>query len=220
MRSNNFMTVAGIGSDPSRQRRIVVTASQDDDEMDAADRARSIAARLGRRSVVLVGMMGAGKSSIGRRLAEALGLDFVDADTEIERAANKTIPELFTEHGEAYFRDGERRVIARLLSEGPQILATGGGAFMNEETRAAIAEAGLSVWLRADFETLMNRVRRKSHRPLLKDPDPEGVMRRLIKERDPIYAMADLSIHSRDVPHGVVVGEALDALDRHLADHV
>ncbi|MBB4304904.1 shikimate kinase [Rhodobium orientis] len=173
---------------------------------------------LGARSVVLVGMMGAGKTSIGRRLAAALGLAFVDADAEIESAANKTIPELFAEHGEAYFRSGERRVIARLLGEGPQVLATGGGAFMDAETRAAIAEGGISVWLKAEFPVLMERVRRKSHRPLLKDPDPEGVMRRLLAERDPVYATADITLHSRDVTHETIVSEGLAALNQYLSN--
>ena len=157
-----------------------MTKTPDRTTDDARNRTAAILKCLDRRSIVLIGMMGAGKSSIGRRLADALGLEFVDADTEIERAANKTIPELFEEHGETYFRDGERRVIARLLGEGPQILATGGGAFMDPQTRQAILDDGVSIWLRAEFEVLMNRVRRKSHRPLLKDPDPEGVMRRLL----------------------------------------
>lgn len=183
----------------------------------ASGKTASIRAKLGTRSIVLVGMMGAGKSSIGRRLATALGLEFVDADTEIERAANKTIPELFAEHGETYFRDGERRVIARLLGDGPQVLATGGGAFMDGETRAAITESGVSLWLKADFDTLMSRVRRKSHRPLLKNADPEGVMRRLLDEREPVYGLADITVGSRDVPHAEVVEDVLGALDRFLA---
>ncbi|HUG61362.1 MAG TPA: shikimate kinase [Methylomirabilota bacterium] len=168
---------------------------------------------LGDRSIVLVGMMGAGKSSVGKRLASRLGLHFVDADHAIEEAANQTIPEIFAEHGEPYFRDGERRVIIRLLREGRQVLATGGGAYVNDETRRAIAEAGLSVWLKADPGLLFERVKRRSNRPLLQTPDPEGALRRLVTERYPIYALADVTIVSRDVPHEVVVEDVLAALD-------
>ena len=136
----------------------------------AGKRAESaIVAALGRRSIVLVGMMGAGKSSVGRRLAARLGMPFVDADTEIEAAAGMTIPEIFSIHGEAYFRAGEARVIARLLDGGPQVLATGGGAFMNPDTRAAIRVKGISIWLKADFEVLLRRVKRRTDRPLLQD---------------------------------------------------
>jgi len=163
--------------------------------------------QLGARSVVLVGLMGCGKSSIGKRLAARLKLRFVDADDEIELAAGQSISDIFAEHGEAHFRDGERKVIARLLCEGPQVLATGGGAYMNPETRKYIAERGISVWLRADLKTLMKRVLRRDHRPLLQDPDPEGVMRRLMDQRYPIYGLADLRIDSRDVPHDVIVDE-------------
>ncbi len=173
----------------------------------------SIRARLGGRSVVLVGIMGAGKSSVGRRLAQRLGMDFVDADDEIEAAAKLTIAEIFESFGEAYFRDGERRVIARLLAEGPHVLATGGGAYMNAETREAIGRNGVSVWLKADFDVVMNRVRRRSHRPLLQKADPEGVMRELIATRYPLYALADLTVQSRDVPHETIVEEVLAALD-------
>lgn len=172
--------------------------------------------RLDGRVITLVGLMGCGKSSIGRRLANALGLPFVDADEQIEKAAQKTIEEIFRDHGEAYFREGERKVIQRLLCEGPQVLATGGGAFMDGETRARIKERGVSVWLRAELPVLMNRVRRRSNRPLLKKPDPEGVMRELIKQRYPVYADADLTIDSRDVGHEVIVLEIIDALDAHL----
>lgn len=172
----------------------------------------SIRQGLGRRSVVLVGMMGAGKSSVGRRLAGRLGLPFFDADTEIERAAGMTIPEIFAARGEADFRDGERRVIARLLGEGPIVLATGGGAWMSAETRARVAEQGLSVWLKADFDVLMRRVRKRSNRPLLRTADPEGTLRKLIEDRYPVYALADITVHSRDVPHDVVVQEIVDAL--------
>jgi shikimate kinase len=167
------------------------------------------------RSIVLVGLMGAGKTTVGRRLAERLGLPFIDADLEIERAAGKTIPEIFADHGEAYFRDGERRVIARLLDNGPQVLATGGGAFMNAETRTLIAGRGLSVWLRADLPLLMKRVRRRSNRPLLDTTDPEVVMRRLIDERYPVYAEAAITIDSRDLSHNVIVNDLLQALIEH-----
>jgi shikimate kinase len=164
------------------------------------------------RSVVLVGLMGCGKSSIGKRLASRLGLPFVDADDEIVRAANQSINEIFAEHGEAYFREGERRVIARLLANGPQVLATGGGAFMNAETRSTIRANGISVWLKAELPVLMKRVMKRDTRPLLKTGDPEAVMRNLIQTRYPIYAEADLEVESRDVPHDIIVNEILDAL--------
>jgi len=172
---------------------------------------------LGERSIVLVGLMGCGKSSVGRRLASRLGLGFVDADEEIERVAAKTIVEIFTDHGEAYFRDGERRVIARLLASGPQVLATGGGAFINPETRAKIRERGVSVWLRADLPVLMRRVSKRDTRPLLKSGDPEATMRDLMKKRYPVYAEADVTIESRDVPHDVIVNEVIVALKAKLA---
>lgn len=164
---------------------------------------------LGSRSIVLVGIMGCGKSTVGKRLAQRLGLEFVDADSEIERAANMTVSEIFAAHGEAYFRSGEERVIARLLSEGPQVLATGGGAFMSEATRAEISQYGLSVWLKVDFETVMARVRRRSTRPLLQNPDPEGTMRKLLAEREPVYATAALTVTSKDVPHDAVVDQIM-----------
>ncbi|HWB44560.1 MAG TPA: shikimate kinase [Hyphomicrobiaceae bacterium] len=179
-------------------------ATQEDSE-------RSITDALGARSLVLVGMPGCGKSAVGRRLAPRLGLSFVDADEEIERAAGKTIMEIFADHGEAYFRDGERRVIARLLRSGPQVLATGGGAFMVEETRDNIRRAGISIWLRADLPLLLRRVLKRDTRPLLKD-EPEAVMRRLIEERYPIYATADITVESRDVPHETIVSEIIAAL--------
>jgi shikimate kinase len=178
-------------------------------------RAERIRAALATRSIVFVGMMGAGKTTVGRRVAARLDLPFVDVDVEIERAAAQTIPEIFAEHGETYFRDGERRVIARLLAEGPQVLATGGGAFMNAETRTAIAEAGVSVWLEAAPEVLWNRVRHRTHRPLLANPDPEGTLRRLVAERYPTYALADLTVPSRDAPKDLVADEIVEALDRH-----
>ena len=168
--------------------------------------------KLGRRSIVLVGLMGAGKSSVGRRLAQRLGVHFVDADTAIEEAAGMTIPEIFAAHGEADFRAGERRVIARLLREGPQVLATGGGAYMSEETRERIREQGVSVWLKADLDVLMKRVRRRADRPLLKTEDPEATMRKLMDERYPVYALADMSVTTREVAHEIVVQSVIDAL--------
>ena len=171
---------------------------------------------LGTRSIVLVGMMGAGKSSVGKRLAQRLGLQFFDADTEIERAAGMSIPEIFEKRGEAEFRQGEQRVIARLLSEGPTVLATGGGAFMNEVTRQQITEHGVSVWLKAEFDVLMRRVRKRSNRPLLQNPDPEGTLKGLMEVRYPVYAMADIEIQSRDVAHDVIVDEIIAALSGQL----
>ena len=172
----------------------------------------TIVAALGARSVVLVGMMGAGKSSIGRRLAIRLGIPFVDADVEIEKAAGMSIPDIFATRGEPDFRAGEARVIARLLDGGSQVLATGGGAFMNPDTRAAIAAKGVSVWLNADFETLMRRIKRRQDRPLLHTDDPEATLRRLIDVRYPIYALADFTVQSREVPHDKIVDEIVAAL--------
>jgi shikimate kinase/3-dehydroquinate synthase len=175
---------------------------------------------LGPRSVVLVGMMGAGKSSVGKRLAQRLGLSFYDADTEIERAAGMSIPEMFEKRGEAEFRQGEQRVIARLLGEGPAVLATGGGAFMNESTRDQIKAQGVSIWLKAEFDVLMRRVRKRSNRPLLQNPDPEGTLKGLMDKRYPVYAHADLEIQSRDVAHDVIVDEILTALSGHFGSGV
>src|ERR1044072_5290986 len=171
-----------------------------------------ITSALGRRSVVLVGMMGAGKSTIGRRLAARLRLPFTDADTEIEAAAGMSIPDIFETHGEPHFRDGEARVIARLLDNGPAVLATGGGAFMREETRNRIRDKAVSIWLKADAEVIMRRVRRRTDRPLLQNADPEGTVSRLLSEREPVYATADLTILSRDIPHDKIVDECIDAL--------
>ena len=165
--------------------------------------------RLGERSLVLVGLMGAGKSTVGRRLAARLRLPFKDADQEIEAAAGMSIPDIFALHGEPDFRDGERRVIARLLHHGPMVLATGGGAYMDPQTRAGIAESGVSVWLKADFDVLMRRVRRRQNRPLLQNPDPEATMRRLIEARHPVYALADVTVESREIPHDRVVLDTL-----------
>lgn len=175
-----------------------------------------ILSALGARSIVLVGMMGVGKSTIGRRMALRLKLPFVDADTEIEAAAGMTIPEIFERHGEAHFRDGEARVIARLLDGGPIVLATGGGAFMREETRARIAAKAVSIWLKADHDVIMRRVRRRADRPLLQTADPEGTVTRLLTEREPVYGHADLTIASRDVPHDRIVDECIETLRAHL----
>src|SRR3954449_797414 len=155
-----------------------------------------ISAALGTRSVVLVGMMGAGKSTIGRRLSAVLGLPFLDADAEIEAAAGMSIPDIFETHGEPHFRDGEARVIARLLESGPSVLATGGGAFMREETRNRIHARAVSIWLKADPDTILKRVRRRADRPLLQTPDPAVTIGRLIGEREPVYQHADITIWS------------------------
>lgn len=169
--------------------------------------------RLGHRSLVLIGLMGAGKSAIGRRLAMTLDLPFADADQEIEIAAGKTINEIFAENGEAYFRDGERRVIARLLEGGCKVLATGGGAFMSAETQERVATSGISVWLKADLDLLMHRVSRRDNRPLLRASDPRAVMEKLIADRYPIYASADITVRSRDVAHEVIVEEIVAAIE-------
>jgi shikimate kinase len=175
-----------------------------------------IAAALGTRSVVLVGMMGAGKSTIGRRLSARLRLPFLDADIEIEAAAAMSIPEIFEAHGEPHFRDGEARVIARLLDGGPAVIATGGGAFMREETRNRIRLQAVSIWLKADADIIMRRVKRRVDRPLLQTADPAATVGRLIEEREPIYQRADLTIWSRDVPHERIVDECIDALHTRL----
>lgn len=176
---------------------------------------RALKAALGTRSIVLVGMMGAGKTSIGKRLAQRLGIPFNDADAEIERAAGMTIPEIFSTRGEAEFRLGEQRVIQRLLGEGASVLATGGGAFMNADTRKRIAEAGVSIWLKADFDVLLRRVKKRSNRPLLQTEDPEKTLRDLIELRYPTYAEATITIHSRDVAHEVIVDEIIVEMSSH-----
>jgi shikimate kinase len=168
---------------------------------------------LGRRSIVLVGMMGVGKSSIGRRLASRLAIPFVDADAEIEKAAGMSISDIFARHGEADFRSGEARVIARLLDGGPQVLATGGGAVMNADTRAAIKAKGVSIWLSAEFDVLMRRIsKRKNDRPMLLTADPAETLRELLAEREPVYALADLTVQSREVPHDAIVSEIIRGL--------
>lgn len=177
-----------------------------------------IVAALGTRSIVLVGMMGSGKSTIGRRLGARLDLPFLDADHEIEVAhAGLTVSEIFAQHGEPYFRDGEARVIARLLEGGPCVIATGGGAFMREETRDRIRDKAVSVWLQADGDVILKRVKRRADRPLLQTADPAATIERLIAERSPFYRLADLAIASRDVPHEKIVDECVDALHARLS---
>ncbi|MCX7296653.1 MAG: shikimate kinase [Hyphomicrobiales bacterium] len=165
---------------------------------------------LGSRSIVLVGMMGAGKSSVGRRLATRLGLAFADADTEIETAAGMTIAEIFARHGEPYFRAGEARVIARLLDHGPQVLATGGGGIMDQRTRDLIQIKSISIWLKADLDVLSKRTRRRGERPLV------DKMKELLPLREPIYALSDIVVQSRDEPHDTIVDEIVAALPKHL----
>lgn len=177
-----------------------------------AKEADAVRRRLGTHPIVLVGLMGAGKTSVGRRLAEKLDIPFVDADHEIEAAAGKSIAEIFADHGESYFREGERRVIQRLIGSGAQVLATGGGAYMNDETRARIQEHGISVWLKASLPLLMKRVLKRQDRPLLKSDDPQAVMRSLIEKRYPVYALADVEVESRDVQHGQMVNDVIRAL--------
>jgi shikimate kinase len=179
--------------------------------------ARSVRRALQKRSIILVGMMGSGKSSIGRRLAAALDLPFVDADTEIEQAAGMTIEDMFAVHGESYFREGEERVIRRILQSGPQVLSTGGGAVASPRTRAAIARGGISLWLNAPVDLLLQRVLRRDNRPLLKTDDPRAVLERLLAQRRSYYAEADLEIESRDAPHEAVVDEILALLSSYLA---
>ncbi|MBO9708571.1 MAG: shikimate kinase [Caulobacter sp.] len=173
-------------------------------------------ADLRRKTIVLVGLMGVGKSSVGRRLATALDLPFRDADTEVELAAGRTIPEIFAEMGEPAFRDGERRVIARLLDEPPHVLATGGGAFANAETRALIKEKAVAVWLKADLDLLYRRVSRKEGRPLLKGRDPMEVLREHAAARYPAYGEAHLTVETGDTPHAVAVDAVVAALSHYL----
>jgi shikimate kinase len=184
----------------------------------AEDRPEVVAAvlnLLAGRSLVFVGLMGCGKTSVGRRVAARLGLGFTDADEEIELSANQTIPEIFADHGEPFFRDGERRVIARLLKSGQLVLATGGGAYMNAETRGNIRAAGVSIWLKAELQVLMRRVMKRENRPLLKAADPEAVMRNFMAVRYPVYAEADFTVQTRDVPHDVMAAEVIETLYRH-----
>ena len=177
-----------------------------------ADRSSTIRRALDGRSIVLVGIMGVGKSTIGKRLSQYLDIPFTDADKEIEKAAGMTVQDIFDQFGEKAFRSGEQKVIKRLMGEGQCILATGGGAFMNEDIQADIREGGVSVWLNADLDILMKRVQRRSDRPLLKQDDPEAVMKKLLEERNPVYATADITIESRTVSRDVIAGELVDML--------
>jgi shikimate kinase len=169
------------------------------------------------RTVALVGLMGAGKSSIGRRLAQRLKLPFIDADAEIEAAAGATIEEIFERHGEGAFRDGERRVIARLLEGPAQVLATGGGAFMDPATRALLRDRAVTIWLRAELDLMLARVARRSNRPLLKAGDPRAVLERLMAQRYPVYAEADITVDSLDGPPEATLEQVIAALGAHLA---
>ena len=174
--------------------------------------ASAVLEALGGRHVVLVGLMGAGKTSVGRRLAVRLGLPFIDSDHAIEESARMTIPEIFAQLGEAEFRAGEKKVIARLLGEPQQVIATGGGAYMDPETRARIRERGVSVWLRADLPVLMRRVQKRQNRPLLQTTDPEATMQALIDKRYPVYAEADCTVTSLEIPHDQMVLHVLEAM--------
>lgn len=183
-----------------------------------ADRREELLGLIGRRPIVLIGMMGAGKTTVGRRLAAKLGRRFVDSDEEVEKAAGMTIEEIFTAHGEADFRAGEVKVIARLLKDESIVLGTGGGAFINAETRALVKETALSVWIKADFDLLFQRVSRRSNRPLLKTANPRETLQKLIEARYPIYAEADITVVSRDVPQDQVASELIEALADHLRE--
>ncbi|MBZ9740797.1 MULTISPECIES: shikimate kinase [unclassified Mesorhizobium] len=171
--------------------------------------------RLGGRSIVFVGLMGAGKTAIGRKVATMLSLPFIDSDQEIESVSRMTVPELFERYGETEFRALEQRVILRVLENGPQVLSTGGGAFMNAQTREAVAAHGVSVWLKAELDLLMDRVSKKQNRPLLKSADPRAVLERLMSERYPVYATADVTVPTRDDRKEIIAAEVVSALCRH-----
>ncbi len=183
----------------------------------AVENTTDLLARLGSRSVVFVGLMGAGKTAIGRKVAGMLGLPFTDSDHEIESVSRMTIPDLFERYGETEFRSLEQRVIVRVLESGPQILSTGGGAFMNAQTREAITAYGLSVWLKADVDILLDRVSKKQNRPLLKNADPRAVLEKLMAERYPVYAQADVTVPTRDERKEVIASEVIEAIGQHPA---
>lgn len=192
----------------------IAPADKADAPPDVAERLRAL---LEGRHLVLVGLMGAGKTSVGKRLAQRLHLPFIDSDHAIEEAAHMSIPEIFQLKGETEFRAGERRVIARLLSEQQRVIATGGGAYLDAETRQRIREKGVCLWLRAELPVLMKRVARRQDRPLLQNTDPEATMRTLMEKRYPIYAEADVMVTSEEVPHEVMVQTAIEAVIAHLA---
>ncbi len=203
-----------LATDMADEATILRGAEERDGTAEAALRER-----LAGRHIVLVGLMGAGKTSVGKRLAQRLHLPFVDSDHAIEESANMSIPDIFKSLGEAEFRAGERRVIARLLNEAQQVIATGGGAYMDAETRLRIRERGIAVWLKAELPVLMRRVQRRQDRPLLANSDPEATMRELMARRYPIYAEADLCILSGEQPHDVMVSMVIDALTALLDKH-
>lgn len=190
--------------------------AEDNNDPKVPERAGEVLARLDGRSVVFVGLMGAGKTAIGRKVASMLGLPFIDSDHEIETASRMSIPELFERYGEAEFRALEQRVIQRILEGGAQVLSTGGGAYMNSQTRRTISERAVAVWLRAELDVLMERVAKKQNRPLLKNADPRAVMQRLMDERYPVYAEADVTVLTRDEKKDVIATEVIDALARRL----
>lgn len=187
---------------------------------DMAGLVERVRAGIGTKTLVLVGLMGAGKTSVGRKLAQTLQLPFADSDHEIESVSRMTVPELFEAYGEAEFRALEQRVVTRLIADGPAVIGTGGGAFMNADTRAAIRANGISIWLKADLDTLMDRVARRQNRPLLKNSDPRAVMRKLMEDRYPVYGEADVTIVSRDARHGTIAAEIIEAVDARLAQNI
>jgi shikimate kinase len=187
------------------------------DQSERAGRAGELQRLLGPRPLVLIGMMGAGKTTVGRRLAARLGRAFLDSDEEIEKAAQMTIPEMFAARGEDEFRSGETRVIARILKDDDVVVATGGGAFINPDTRALIKSVALSVWIKADFNLLFARVSKRSNRPLLRTRNPRKTLRELIEARYPIYGEADVTVVSRDVPHEAVADDLIEAVIAHLS---
>lgn len=172
--------------------------------------------KLGDRVIVFVGLMGAGKTAIGRKVAQMLGLPFIDSDHEIETVSRMSVPDLFDRYGEPEFRALERRVISRLVEEGSRVVSTGGGAFMNDETRRVIADHGISVWLKADLDVLMERVVKNKNRPLLRNADPRAVMQRLMQERYPVYALADITVPTRDEAKEIIADETVAAIARYL----
>jgi shikimate kinase len=193
-----------------------IAAVLEPDASSADQRAERLKAAIGDRLIVFVGMMAAGKTSVGRMVAHHLGISFVDADQEIETAAQMTVPEIFAQRGETEFRSGERRVIARLLRDGPRVLATGGGAYMAPETRMAIRERGIAIWLKVETDTIIRRARKRSNRPLLQTADPEATVRELVRVRYPIYAEADLTIVSDNLTHEQTTELVLNGLEAHL----